>query len=165
LNVTCSPESRRVRFASLPQWLVTNHMTGGVSGQRRRSGERGIALLEVLIGGVVLAISIIGLSLMLTMSGTMVMAQGDQYVALYLAQQKVEEFIAVGFTAGVGTTTTTESNITGGESGTQTFTRVTTVTYSGGPPATTEQVSVTVTPLMHEAAPATLAIVLTNHPA
>lgn len=127
------------------------------------AGQGGSALLEILIGGIILGITMVGLSLMLSLSQTMVIGQGDEYVALYLAQQKIEQCMATGFGTCVDANETICYNCTTlvplGESGTQTFTRATTVTH---PDATTDQITVTVTPKLKKAVPVTLVTVLKN---
>lgn len=141
------------------------------------SDKRGVALLEVLIAGVILAITIIGLASMFSSGQSFVVAHGDEWVALYLGQQKIEELTVAGFsTVLVGTFT--EPLIQAGASGTQNFERVTTVDCVGPTdytlvldscptPSTSilaKRVTVTVTPKsMTEANSVTLAIVLTNH--
>lgn len=127
--------------------------------KRESAGQRGSALLEVLIAAVVLGIAIIGVSLIVSSAQTMVVGQGGEWTALYLAQEKIELCIASPF----GTCSSSPpETITAGESGSQTFTRVTTVTNPSGNPDI-QQVSVTVTPAFKKADPATLVTVLTNH--
>src|SRR2546426_3889776 len=58
--------------------------------------ERGIALLEVLTAGVVLSIAMIGLALMFSLGASFVTAEGGERIALYLAQQRMEELRAIG---------------------------------------------------------------------
>src|SRR5437879_482258 len=60
------------------------------------SDERGIALLEVLTAGVVLSIAMIGLALMFSLGASFVTAEGGERIALYLAQQRMEELRAIG---------------------------------------------------------------------
>jgi hypothetical protein len=67
----------------------------------RLGDERGIALLEVLTAGVVLSIAMIGLALMFSMGSSYVAAEGGERVALFLAQQRLEELRAVGFARAV----------------------------------------------------------------
>ena len=115
--------------------------------RKTKPGQDGFVLLEVLIAGIVVGITMIGLSLMLSFSQTMVVGHGDEYVALYLAQQKIEQCISAGF----GSTCTANSieticyncttQVPVGESGTQTFVRTMTVTK---PDANTYLISVTV---------------------
>ena len=63
---------------------------------RGASSSRGIALLEVLIAGAILSIAAIGLSLMLSSGQSLVMADGDERVGLYLSQQKIEQLRGLG---------------------------------------------------------------------
>lgn len=62
-------------------------------------GQQGIALLEVLITGIVLAVALIGLTLLLSRSNAFVVASGDTRVALHLAQEKLERLTGLGFSA------------------------------------------------------------------
>jgi Tfp pilus assembly protein PilV len=120
-------------------------------GQRR--GQGGFAIVEVLIAGIILGIAITGVSLLLRNVQTTVIGQGDRYVALYLAQQKMEKLVALeiknGFsspTLQTGDSTQTsgcatdpdrepcynESNLQAGEqvgASLQRFTRTTCVNY------------------------------------
>jgi Tfp pilus assembly protein PilV len=129
------------------------------------TAQTGVVLLEVLVAAVTLGIAIIGVSLMLSNSWIMVAARGDEYVALYLAQQKLEQCIAQGFTTTceTGSPETICYNCTTpvpvGMSATQRFTRVTTVT---NPDASTKQISVTVTPSLGRATPVTLVTQIRN---
>ena len=63
--------------------------------------ERGIALLEVLTAGVVLSIAMIGLALLFSMGSSYVAAEGGERVALFLAQQRLEELRAIGLARAV----------------------------------------------------------------
>ena len=67
----------------------------------RLGDERGIALLEVLTAGVVLSIAILGLALLFSMGSSYVAAEGGERVALFLAQQRLEELRAVGLARAV----------------------------------------------------------------
>src|SRR5438093_12702821 len=58
--------------------------------------ERGVALLEVLTAGVVMSIAMIGLALMFSLGASFVAAEGGERIALYLAQQRMEELRAIG---------------------------------------------------------------------
>jgi hypothetical protein len=138
------------------------------------SNQRGSALLEVLITGVIFAIAVIGLTSMFSLGQTFMVAQGDEWVALYLAQQKIEELTGAEFST---VSPSTQLSIPAGVSGTQTFDRVTTVdcldpaNYTTPitcptPPAPilVKRVTVTVTPTsMIQTTPVTLATFLTSH--
>ena len=67
----------------------------------RLGDEDGIALLEVLTAGVVLSIAILGLALLFSMGSSYVAAEGGERVALFLAQQRLEELRAVGLARAV----------------------------------------------------------------
>src|SRR5215813_7657095 len=69
------------------------------SGTRASRCEAGGALLEVMIGAVVVGISAIGVSLMFALGQTFVVNQGAERAALYLSQQKIEKLTGVGFDA------------------------------------------------------------------
>jgi Tfp pilus assembly protein PilV len=62
----------------------------------RLDDERGIALLEVLTAGVILSIATIGLALMFSFGASFVTAEGGERIALFLAQQRMEELRAIG---------------------------------------------------------------------
>ena len=67
----------------------------------RLGDERGIALLEVLTASVVVLIAMIGLALMFSMGSSYVRAEGGERVALFLAQQRLEELRAIGLARAV----------------------------------------------------------------
>lgn len=119
---------------------------------RHLYGQAGVALVEVLMAGIILAVAVIGVSLLLSNAEMAVVGQGDRYVALYLAQQKIEKLTAaairtppVGFdSVPTGDSTTTggcatdiepcynESNLLAGEqvgASAQRFTRTTCVNF------------------------------------
>ena len=154
---------------------------------RGPSSSRGIALLEVLIAGAILAIAVIGLSLMLSSGQSLVMADGDERAGLYLAQQKIEKLRmlglrcvpvgpsadAVGPEAGCQSSTQQDYNETPAELGSSRYRRLTVVecvdpqtftpTVPCPDPVTAKRITVTVDPEMREADPVTIASVLTLH--
>jgi hypothetical protein len=65
----------------------------------RSANQQGIALIEVLITGVILAVAVVGLALMLSGGLQSTVAGGDTRVALHLAQQKVEKLTGLGYSA------------------------------------------------------------------
>ena len=67
----------------------------------RLSDEHGIALLEVLTASVIVLIAMIGLALMFSMGSSYVAAEGGERVALFLAQQRLEELRAIGLARAV----------------------------------------------------------------
>jgi Tfp pilus assembly protein PilV len=137
-------------------------------------GQRGVALLEVLIGGSVQAMALVGLALMFATGQSMIVAEGSQRVELYLAEQKLENVRVLGF-AGAATGSQTET-LTTGQGAAESFTRVTCVSYVsnstlGEPPpdtctvgsvTATKRVRVTVTPATHQQDAVTLDTVLVN---
>ena len=63
----------------------------------RSSEQHGFALLEVLIGGVFLAIAALGIALMFSEGRSYTVASGDDRIALALAQEKIEHVRSLGF--------------------------------------------------------------------
>ncbi len=61
------------------------------------AGEQGAALLEVLIAGVFLGLAVVGIALMFSEGQSYVVAEGDDRVAIALAQEKLEAVRALGF--------------------------------------------------------------------
>ena len=130
------------------------------------------------MASVVLGVAVVGVALMLSSARSMVVAQGDDRVAFYLAQEKLENLQAQGF-AGVPASLTcpgTPSNetLTAGADNTQTFTRVTTVdcvdavnknftTVVACPtPSVLKRLTVTVTSSMLQAVPVVLQTMLSS---
>lgn len=154
---------------------------------RGASSSRGIALLEVLIAGAILALAVSGLSLMLSSGQSLVMAGGDERAGLYLAQQKIEQLRtlglrcvpvgpsadAVGPEPGCQSSTQQDYNETPAELGSTRYRRLTVVecvdpqaftpTVPCPDPVTAKRITVTVEPQMHEADPITASSVLTLH--
>jgi len=75
---------------------LTKNSTKAGTTRARLGGERGVALLEVLTTSVILVIAMLGLALMLSMGSSFVRAEGGERVALFLAQQRMEELRAIG---------------------------------------------------------------------
>ena len=80
------------------------HLSCGTYPQLRRArgtaglaSEQGMAILEVLIAGVILALAVVGIALMFSEGHSYVVAEGDDRVAIALAQQKLEAVRALGF--------------------------------------------------------------------
>jgi Tfp pilus assembly protein PilV len=63
------------------------------------AGQHGMALLEVVVAALILAVAVLGLALMLSQGQAVTVAQGDTRVALHLAQQKVEKLTGLGWSA------------------------------------------------------------------
>src|SRR2546425_10458740 len=83
--------------------------------------EQGFALVEVVVASLILGIAVAGIALMLSAARSFTVAQGDDRVAFYLAQEKVENLRALGFAAVPtisgpcpGTTCYDESTLTAG---------------------------------------------------
>jgi Tfp pilus assembly protein PilV len=70
--------------------------SGGPFGCWGLGGQRGIALLEILVSGVILSIAIIGLALMFSFGASYIAAEGGERIAVFLAQQRMEELRAIG---------------------------------------------------------------------
>src|SRR5215510_7696886 len=68
-------------------------------GSHARVRQSGFALLEALVGGAVLAIAIIGVSLLFDSARGAALSEGDYRAATFLAQQKIEQIRANGFTS------------------------------------------------------------------
>lgn len=153
----------------------------------RASTQDGIALLEVLIAGAILAVAVTGLTFMLSSGQSFVMAEGDERAALYLAQQKIEKLRtlgvrcipvgpsadAVGPEAGCQSSTQQDYNETPADLGSSRYRRLTvvecvdpqtfTLTVPCPDPVTAKRITVTVEPQMHEADPIMISSVLTLH--
>lgn len=131
--------------------------------------ETGVTLLELLIAGAVLSIAIVGVALMFSWGQTFVVGQGDDRIALYLAQQKIESLREQGFndlqvgdetlTSGCPASPCYSETIQAGSGGNQSFTRETRVDYvsndlsgvptdcsPGEPASDIKSICVTVTP-------------------
>ncbi len=136
--------------------------------------QRGVIIVEVLVAGVVFAIDVIGLVLMFSWGQSFVVAQGDDRVALYLAQQRIESLRASGYAAAedlnsnCGGTPEADENLTAGSGNAQSFTRQTAVVHvsndlqTPGCGTNTIRITVTVTVNMLQGNPVTLQTVLTT---
>src|SRR5437867_3860557 len=82
----------------------------GLRSRARLRDERGIALLEALTTSVIVLIAMVGLALMFSMGSSYVRAEGGERVALFLAQQRLEELRAIGLARAF---TETESAVPG----------------------------------------------------
>ena len=145
-------------------------------------GERGVAIIEALVAGVVLAVAAIGLAVLFSWGQSFVVAQGDNRVALYLAQQRIESLRASGYGATEvlksndcgGTSPALDETLTAGMGNSQSFTRQTAVEYvkdddftkvecgPGISETDSIRITVTVTPNMLQGEPVTLQTVLTT---
>ena len=151
------------------------------------SDDQGVAFLEVLIAGAIFAIAVIGLTRMLSSGQSFVVAEGDERVAMYLAQQKIEHLRRLGFRCiPVGTSadavgpqpdcdpgTQQDYNEAPAELGFPRYRRTTVVecvdpqTFAPSAtcqdPITAKRIIVTVDPQMPEAEAVTVGSVLTLH--
>ena len=117
-------------YALRSAWSVVSSSRHALCALR---GECGVALVEVLVAGVVLGIAIVGLAVMFSWGQAFVVAQGDDRVALYLAQQKIESLRASSYSAAealnsnCGGTPEADENLTAGVGNSQSFIRQTAV--------------------------------------
>ena len=73
-----------------------------LDGQGARSAaidQRGLSFVEVLVAAVVVAIAAIGVAVMFATGQTYINAEGDNRVSLFLAQQRIEQVRALGYSA------------------------------------------------------------------
>ena len=61
--------------------------------------QTGFALLEVLVAGAILAVAVVGLALLFSSGKTAALSQSDYRTATFLAEQKIEQIRANGFTS------------------------------------------------------------------
>jgi hypothetical protein len=80
---------------------VRGARSGDLRGRLSLGDSRGIALLEVLTTSVIVLIAMIGLVLLFSMGSSYVAAEGGERVALFLAQQRMEELRAIGLARAV----------------------------------------------------------------
>ena len=138
-------------------------------------GECGVAIIEVLTAAVILAIAVIGLAVMFSWGRSFVVAQGDDRVALYLTQQRIESLRASGYTvvealnSNCGGTPEADENLTAGAGNAQSFTRQTAVEHVNDTNLATPEcgtdtirITVTVTPTMVQSYGVTLQSFCTN---
>ncbi len=125
----------------------------------RFGGNGGVALLEVLTTSVILLIAMIGLALMLSMGSSFVRAEGGERVALFLAQQRMEELRAIGLARA---TAELERPVPGfpGFVRTTTITGGTDLDGSGDIPRV---IRVTVRSLVRQAGPITVTAIYAKH--
>ena len=114
------------------------------------AGNDGISIIEVLIGAVLVLIAAIGTALMFSTGQAYVQSEGDNRVAVLLAQQRLEQIRSAGF----GSTSSTGA----------------TVACPGGATVEAKFFSVTVTPTEgtsatadRKAQPVTLTMIMVSH--
>ncbi len=138
-------------------------------------GDTGVIMLEVLTASVIIAIAVIGLAVMFSWGQTFVVAQGDDRVSLYLAQQKLESLRASGYSAAealnsnCGGIPEADETLTAGAGNAQSFTRQTAVENVNDANLSTPEcstnsirITVTVTPNMVQSYGVTLQSYCTN---
>jgi hypothetical protein len=91
-HVTTKPDRRRARTRTL---------------QVSRAG--GFAILEVSIAALLLGITIVGISVMFSVGQGLILGEGDNRVSLFLAEQRLEQFRAIGFENALPTDLTNNS--------------------------------------------------------
>jgi hypothetical protein len=126
---------------------------------RRLGGERGVALLEVLTTSVILLIAMVGLALMFSLGSSFVTAEGGERIALFLAQQRMEELRAIGLARA---TTEAERDIPGFPG----FVRSTTIaggTDQDGSGDIPRVIRVSVRSLVRQAGPITVTAIYIRH--
>jgi len=138
-------------------------------------GDTGVIMLEVLTAAVIIAIAAIGLAVMFSWGQSFVVAQGDDRLALYLTQQRIESLRASGYTAlealssNCGGTAEADETLTAGAGNAQSFTRQTNVQHVNDAnlsipecPTDSIRIIVTVTPTMVQSYGVTLQSICTN---
>ena len=132
--------------------------------KKKQKAEAGIALLEVLVAGAVLSISIIGLALLFSLGQTFMFAEGDERVALYLGEQRIEDLRTQGYDNIVAGTT---SEAAGTIPGFPRFSRQTTVITLADPDGSgslaAKQITVGVQSTVRAADPVTVTTILFAH--
>ena len=116
-------------------------------------------MLEVLVTGVILTIATIGLALLFSFGASSVAAEGGERIALYLAQQRMEELRAIGLARA---TTETERDVPGFPG----FVRSTTIvggTDQDGSGDVPRVITVSVRSLVRQAGPITVTAVYLRH--
>lgn len=78
--------------------------------RHRFAGQSGVALLEVLVSSMIVSIAVVGVALMFATGQAYITAEGDNRVALFLAQQKIEQLRALSY-AGLNTGTGSEDPV------------------------------------------------------
>jgi prepilin-type N-terminal cleavage/methylation domain-containing protein len=141
--------------------------------------QSGVSIIEVLIASVIVAIAGVGTALMFGSGQAYVNSEGDNRVSTYLAQERIEQLRALGFsnlTAPTSATTETVNITPAGTTGAQAYSRVwsvscvnrddytSAISCSGGafPPAKLITVTVEPTPAAPKARAVTLVSVLSN---
>ena len=73
-------------------------MASKARGARRAlADQRGLGLVEVLVASIVVGIAGVGVAVMFSAGQAFINAEGDNRVALFLAQQRIEQLRALGY--------------------------------------------------------------------
>ena len=78
-----------------------------IGGRRLLGGEAGLSIVEVLVAAFIVGIAGVGVALMFGTGQAYIQAEGDNRVATFLAQQKIEQLRAQGYTGLAVTDATT----------------------------------------------------------
>src|SRR5712691_9473099 len=92
----------RLSLARLPSTMSTYYYLDIMQKSRSKirpqwAREQGFALIEVVMTSFVLGVAVVGVALMFSLGRSFTVAQGDNRVAAYLAEQKIEQLQALGF--------------------------------------------------------------------
>lgn len=118
--------------------------------------RRGYVLLEALVSGAVISIAIVGLALMFSYGMGFVRAQGDERVALYLAQRRLEQMRSIGLAQAIEETEVPVPDFPG-------FRRTTTITGGtdqDGSGLTPKTIAVSIRSTVREAGPISVSAVV-----
>lgn len=74
-----------------------------MSSKKISTREDGMTLIEVLVATLVVGIAILGVAMMFSTGQSLVVVHGDERVAIFLAQQRIEQIRASGFGSAVAT--------------------------------------------------------------
>ena len=97
-------------YARMDSACFMRRLVSTFSSFLRSPGQGGWAIMEVLIAGVVLSVAALGLALMFSFGQAWVKSEGGERVALYLAQQKLDQMRSMGL---ANATTQAETSVPG----------------------------------------------------
>jgi Tfp pilus assembly protein PilV len=124
-----------------------------------RGSQAGFALLEVMISAGITAIAVLGLAVLFSYGQGFVRAEGDQRVALFLAQKRLEDMRSIGLAQAIE-----ETNVA--IPGFPDFRRTTTIaggTDLDGSGLTPRTITVSVRSIAREAGPVSVIAVVYPH--